>query len=57
MRFDLVERHLPIAYKMLIDSAELVKLASNYDKAVSSVRKSFCSSVIAAKASNLISEC
>lgn len=50
LRFEVVERHVPDVYKMMTDSVALRELPAKYDKAISSVRKSFYNSALAEKA-------
>ena len=50
MKYEVVARYAPAAYKKLTDSVALSSLAPNYEKAINSVRKSFYSTVLALKA-------
>lgn len=51
MRFALVEKHAPNAYKAMDQGEELMGLLSRYDKTIESVQTSFFSTEQAAKAS------
>lgn len=50
MKYEVVARHAPTAYKRMTDSVSLSNLLPNYDKVIGSVRKSFYSAVLASKA-------
>ena len=50
LKFEILEQHLPDAYKKLTDSVALRELPAKYDKAINSVRTSFYNPALAAKA-------
>ena len=50
LKFEILEQHLPDAYKKLADSVALRELPAKYDKAINSVRTSFYNPALAAKA-------
>jgi hypothetical protein len=51
LRLDATGRWLSDAYKRITDSLALCELAPKYDKAIDSIRSSFYSPALAAKAS------
>ena len=54
LKFEIMEQHLPDAYKKQTDSVALRNLPAKYDKAINSVRTSFYNPALAAKASTRV---
>ena len=50
LKVEVLEQHLPDAYKKVVDSLALRDLPAKYDKAINSVRTSFYNPALAAKA-------
>ncbi len=54
LKVEVLEQHLPDAYKKVVDSLALRDLPAKYDKAINSVRTSFYNPALAAKASTRV---